>query len=59
MSDFLLFIIGSGVFAIATTATLLYGYATFTTKASEQGIGVDASPATVPIPVEPPLRRVV
>ncbi len=29
MSDLIIFIVGSGVFALVTTATLLYGYLTF------------------------------
>jgi hypothetical protein len=40
MSDAAIFIIGSGVFAITTTATLLYGYRWFTYKAIEDGVDV-------------------
>ena len=29
MSDLLIFIVGTGVFAITTTATLVYGYLSF------------------------------
>ena len=40
MSDAIIFIIGSGVFAITTTATLLYGYRWFTYKSIDDGIDV-------------------
>jgi hypothetical protein len=41
MSDAIIFIIGSGVFAITTTATLLYGYSWFADKSVEAGIEVE------------------
>lgn len=47
MSDTLIFVVGSGVFAITTTATLLYGYSWFNDKAVGEGIedGSDAAEA--------------
>jgi hypothetical protein len=38
MSDLVIFIVGTGVFAITTTATLLFGYVTFQQKAREDGV---------------------
>ena len=44
MSDLLVFVAGCFVFAIATTATLMYGYATFRQRSEEQGIGTASGP---------------
>lgn len=38
MSDTIIFIVGTGVFALTTTATLLYGYAWFNDKSVEAGV---------------------
>ncbi len=46
MSDLVIFIVGTGVFAVTTTATLLYGYVTFQKKARDDGIFVAEDAAT-------------
>jgi hypothetical protein len=38
MSDAMIFIVGAGVFAVTTTATLLYGYSWFNEKSVEAGV---------------------
>lgn len=60
MSDLLVFVAGCFVFAIATTATLMYGYATFRQRSEEQGIGTASGPLVREVPAEPRrLRQVV
>jgi hypothetical protein len=41
MSDIVIFSVGIVVFAITTTATLLYGYVSFLKQSRDQGIGED------------------
>jgi hypothetical protein len=38
MSDIVIFIVGTGVFSITTTATLIYGYSWFNDKAVDAGV---------------------
>lgn len=60
MSDLLVFIAGCFVFAIATTATLMYGYSTFRQRAEDQGIGAAGNQVVREVPAEPRrLRQVV
>jgi hypothetical protein len=44
MNDLVIFIVGTGVFAVTTTATLLYGYFSFHRRAESQGIGRPETP---------------
>jgi hypothetical protein len=60
MSDAIIFTVGIGVFAITTTATLLYGYGVFLRQAQDQGIGEETAieppseddPKPLPTPVD-------
>jgi len=46
MSDTIIFIIGGGVFALTTTATLIYGYLSFQDKAKADGVLTDVDDPT-------------